>query len=152
MTIEHQTSKQPPWKAAEIEARRQRVATMRLAHLSQREIAEQLGVSLGTVNQDLRAIRDEWLERRVSAYDEWVAEELAKLDRIEKIFFPKILAGDLGATDRVFSAMDRRARLLGLDKPQEHRHTVITQDMIHAEIERLEAEIEKRALEEAGGA
>jgi len=44
--------------------------------------------------------------------------------------------------------MDRRSRLVGLDKPQLHEHTVITRDALDAEIERLEAEVAARAARE----
>ena len=56
--------KVPQSKQDEIQARRNQVATLRLAHLTQAEIAKRLGVSVGTVNSDLQAIRDEWAERR----------------------------------------------------------------------------------------
>jgi len=137
-------TKVPQTKRDEIAARRQQVALLRLTHLTQAEIAEHLGVSVGTVNADIQAVREEWAERRRTAYDEWVGEELAKLDRLERSLLPLALKGQTSAADRVLSIMDRRARLLGLDKPERHEHTVITLDAIEAEIMRLEAELAER--------
>jgi transcriptional regulator with XRE-family HTH domain len=138
-------AKVPQAKLDEIASRRQQVATLRLAHLTQAEIARKLDVSVGTVNADLQAIRQEWSERRRSSFEEWLDEELAKLDRLERALLPLALQGQATAADRVLSVMDRRAKLLGLNKPERHEHTVITMDAIEAEITRMEAELAARA-------
>lgn len=128
-------------KSDEITARRNQVATLRLAHLTQAEIASRVGVSIGTVNADLKAIRDVWQERARTSIEEWVGEELAKLDRLERSLMPLALQGQATAADRVLSVMDRRAKLLGLNKPERFEHTVISRDAIESEIVRLEAEL-----------
>lgn len=135
-------------KQDEITARRNQVATLRLAHLTQAEIAARVGVSVGTVNADLKAIREAWQERSRTSIEEWVGEELAKLDRLERSLMPLALQGQATAADRVLSVMDRRAKLLGLNKPERFEHTVITRDAIETEIERLEAEL---AANDSGG-
>ena len=129
---------QPDAKREEIAARRTQVASLRLAHLTETEIAAKLGVAQSTVSRDLTAIRAEWYDRRMTAYDDWVAEELAKLDRLERSLLPLAVSGQTSAVDRVLGVMDRRARLLGLDKPQLHEHVVVTEDALDAEIRRLE--------------
>lgn len=139
----------PQAKLDEIAARRAQVAAFRLSHFTQRQIAARLGVSVGTINEDLRAIRDEWQARRATHYDDWVGEELAKLDRLEQSLMGMALQGQHQATDRILSIMDRRARLIGLDRPQLHEHTVITRDALDAEIERLEGELRAREREQA---
>lgn len=134
-------AKVPQAKLDEIAARRHQVATLRLAHLTQAEIARRLDVSVGTVNSDLQAIREEWAERRRSSFETWLDEELAKLDRLERALLPLALQGQATAADRVLSVMDRRAKLLGLNRPDRVEHTVITMDAIEAEIARLEGEL-----------
>ena len=131
----------PSSKREEIAHRRRRVAELRLQHYTECEIAEAVGVAQSTVSRDLAAIRDEWLERRMTAYDDWVAEELAKLDELERSLLALALAGQTSAVDRVLGIMDRRAKLLGLDKPQLHEHTIVTEDALDAEIRRLEARL-----------
>lgn len=131
----------------EIAARRQQVALLRMTHMTQEQIANRLGVSIGTVNNDLQAIRAEWSERRTQGYDSWVSEEVAKLDSIEQAWLPKALKGDDKAVSRVLAIMDRRSKLLGLDQPERHEHTVLTMDAIDKEIERLTQQVEERAKE-----
>lgn len=131
-----------------IASRRQQVAAFRLACLSQHEIATRLGVSVGTVNSDIAAVREEWAERRAQDYGAWVAEELAILDRLQRTLLPSAIQGDDRAVHRLLNVMDRRARMLGLDQPQRHEHQVITKDALVAEIERLEQEIGQRQLSE----
>lgn len=125
-------------KREELAERRRKVAVLRLQHWTENEIAAELGVSQPTISRDLAVIRDEWLERRMTAYDQWVAEELAKLEVLERTLLPEAIAAGGSAVDRVLSVMDRRARLLGLDKPQLHEHTIVTEDALDAEIRRLE--------------
>lgn len=123
--------------------RRRQVAGLRLQQLSQREIATELGVSVATVNRDLKRIRDEWAARRDESYSGWVAEELALLDAMQRALLPEVLVKRKAhVADRILGIMNRRARMLGLDKPELHKHTaVITQDLIDAEIARLEAQL-----------
>lgn len=136
-------------KKAEIDLRRQKVATMVLGRYTQRQIADALGVSQTLVHKDMVAIREEWRERRAQDYDGWVAEELASLDRMQHTLWPDVLKGEDKAIGRVLSIMDRRAKLLGLDQPERYEHTVISKDAIEAEIARLEEEMRQRELMEA---
>lgn len=132
----------------QLSQRRTQVAALRLMHYTQEEIAERLGVSQGTVSLDLKAVRNEWAERRDEHYTEWVAEELAKLDALEKTWLPRALSRDADekALTKVLQIMERRARMLGLDQPEKFLHQVVTVDMIDAEIQRLE-----RQLQTVGG-
>ncbi len=72
--------------------------------------------------------------------------ENLRLDSLLMAVWPKAMAGQLEAVDRVLSIMARRARLLGLDAPTQHQ--VLSIDAIDAEIVRLEAEL--RGLEADG--
>lgn len=126
-----------------IAQRRKQVAYYRMMHFPQREIAKRVGVSVATVNRDLQAVREEWMERRNAAYGSWVAEEIAKLDALEKVWLPRALSReslDTGTVREVMRIMDRRAKLLGLDRPEEHRHEVVSVDAVEAEIRRLRDE------------
>jgi hypothetical protein len=53
----------------EIEFRREEVLRLRLAHLSEPEIAERLCVSAATVSRDLRNIHENWGERFRAEFD-----------------------------------------------------------------------------------
>jgi transcriptional regulator with XRE-family HTH domain len=129
--------------------RRQRVSALRLMHYTQREIAAEIGVSVATVNRDLAVVRAEWAERRSQSYESWVAEELAKIDLLERAILPAAISGDDKAQARIVQFMDRRARMMGLDKPERFEHTVITLDAVEAEIARLEREMGERERTDA---
>lgn len=60
--------------------RRKAVAAYYVQGRSQWEIAQQLGVSQGTISTDLAAVRADWLASSVRDFDEAKAQELAKLD------------------------------------------------------------------------
>jgi DNA-binding CsgD family transcriptional regulator len=79
-------------------------------------IADQLGLSDSTIRHTL-----------ASAYKNLIKEheaeaakilELERLDEIQTSFYDIALEGDTKAADVVFKAMDRRAKLLGLDAPE----------------------------------
>jgi len=111
------------------EYRRRLVAAALIEHpnVTQRQLQEQIGkavlnpetdepYSLGTINNDIRAIRDGWREKANDDYDDWIAGELAKLDRLEEAGWR------INDYDLVLKCMSRRAKLLGLDKPQRLSH------------------------------
>lgn len=64
--------------------RRRIVSDMYLRGKLQREIAAFLGCSVANVSYDLKFIRDMWKEEMLNTYDEKIAEELARIDRIER--------------------------------------------------------------------
>jgi hypothetical protein len=92
-------------------------------HLTYREMAQQLGVSHSTIGEDVKVIRERWRERAGNDYADFLAEELAKLDQLEREVLPHALSSgpkggvNLRAVDRVLTIMERRGRYLGLDSP-----------------------------------
>lgn len=64
--------------------RHRRVAELYLRGLSQMEIAERLGCSQPTVSNDLAGLRAEWLASSLRDFNEAKAQELAKLDELER--------------------------------------------------------------------
>lgn len=114
------------WKSrqAEIESRRPRVSQLLLAGKTYREIAEFLGVGLGTIHRDVKAIRESWREEQRISTDAWVTQELARLAKLEGPAVSQALEGSLRAVDRCLRIMERRARLLGLDAPKQHEHEI----------------------------
>jgi hypothetical protein len=61
--------------------------------------------------------------------------ESQRLDALLEAVWPQAAQGHLPAVDRAVRILERRARLLGLDAPQQSE--VLTIDRIDAEIERL---------------
>ena len=99
----------------DIDERRIRVAALMLESLTTRQIEQRLGIGHGTVMRDIAAVREEWQQRRLAHMDQWVAEELARLDVAMAAIWPKVQAGDTWSIDRMIAIMERRARYLGLD-------------------------------------
>ena len=110
-----------------VEWRQQQVALGLLAHKSVREIHAELvsvmkagtgkGCSPATVGRDVQAVKAQWVERRQSAVEEVVAEDLARLKEMERFWWGKANtdgpeAGE--ASERVLAIMRQRAALLGL--------------------------------------
>jgi len=68
--------------------------------------------SLATIHNDVVVLKEEWKEKAAADIEDWIADELAKLDEIEGA------AWTTGHLDTVLKCMMRRAKLLGLDKPE----------------------------------
>jgi hypothetical protein len=65
--------------------------------------------------------------------------ELMRLDQLQAAHYPKALAGEGAATDRVLAIMDRRAKLLGLHAPRASEDAPETADARQKLLEKLEA-------------
>lgn len=66
-----------------------------------------------------RAIHRSLDRHEVAAVSEMRALENARLDKIQTVLWPLALEGDLKAIDRLLRLFERRARLNGLDQPQQ---------------------------------
>lgn len=89
---------------------------MRLGGATYPEMADHFGVSLSTVHGDVRrALQD----IPKDAANELREAEAMKLDRLQRAVWTKALDGNLGAVDRVLAIIRQRARLFGLDAPQQ---------------------------------
>ena len=109
-----------------IQKRREKVARFRLQGLSIREIAlalvdekiinpdTQKPFEVGTIHSDLEAMKTEWATNAARDASEFIAEELSKLIELEKT------AWSQKRLDIVLRCMERRAKLMGLDKPTSH--------------------------------
>jgi len=110
-------SNQPLGKKEEIAARRVTIFDLRRGGASLRMIAQRVGVSHETVAKDLAAVLKELNKASLSSADELREMELARLDMAALAIQKSVSAGHLGAIDRWLRIMERRAKLLGLDKP-----------------------------------
>lgn len=104
------------------ERRREQVAALLVARASLREIAEALGVSHGTIGNDVAIIRQRWREQMAQAYDAHVADQFGILDALLRAWMPRALGSlrvplDAEAAAQIRWVVRERARLLGLDKP-----------------------------------
>jgi DNA-binding CsgD family transcriptional regulator len=71
----------------EVLARREQVARRYLQGEQQAEIAASYGISQAQISKDLSAIRAEWLASAIRNFDLARAEELAKIDAVEREYW-----------------------------------------------------------------
>lgn len=80
------------------------------------QIGRVLGISLSRAYQDI----EEALKEITREPAEHVLKvELRRLDRLWQVAYQESLKGDMKAMDRAIKIMERRARYLGLDSPQQ---------------------------------
>lgn len=121
-------------------ARRAQAVQMRLARVDHQTIADKLGYdSAGSVATDIRRALEQNRGLQSRNAELLRQEVLMELDRIQAAYWAKALAGDYRAADRVFTCIQRRCELLGLNAPVRVEH--ITRDLLEAEIARLEQEL-----------
>lgn len=111
-------------------ARREMALELRAKRMSIRAIADKLGVSKSQVQRDIEKELQAAAERRKKIAGLIIDLELAKLDALEKEAWEHIHAGELSAIDRVLRSMERRAKLLGLDKTGEAGDTGSLGDLV----------------------
>jgi len=97
--------------------RRVRVLEARVQGHSLRTIAAELGCAPATAMRDLHHALRELAQLEQAKTAELRALELARLDHLLVALADKIDAGDVGAINAAVRISERRARLLGLDRP-----------------------------------
>lgn len=106
-----------------IEQRREKVAKLRTAAWSIRDIAAHLKVSIGTVHSDIAAVFERTMDKADGAIERARAVSLERLDVATKGIWPEVESGDVDAIDRLVKVEARRSKLLGLDAPTKQELT-----------------------------
>lgn len=100
----------------EREERRKKVAANLLAGLNYREIAAALGVSVGTVSNDVDLLVRRWRTEQISEIGQWQSLNLKRLDRAINAIWGQVADGNLAAIDRLQKLIEQQGRLLGFDQ------------------------------------
>ena len=114
-------------------ARRKRALELRIQGKSLAVIAEELGISVPAVSKLIRTAMEATAKEIAGNADELRALEVERIDRLldslweratesHEAYNPiaeemETVCPELGAVDRVVRLMERRAKLLGIDKP-----------------------------------
>jgi hypothetical protein len=109
--------------AATRELRRRQVAVNLLAGLNYREMAEALGVSLGTIKNDVDVVMGHWQQEQVAVATDYVTLQERRLDRALNAIWAQVLNGDDKAITAMLKIEERRAKLRGLDQPDKLEHS-----------------------------
>ena len=113
-------------------ARRETALELRASGRSIRAIADELEISKSQVQRDIENELKAAAEGRKKIAGLIIDLELAKLDALEEKAWKHISDGELSAIDRVIRSMERRAKLLGLDKTGEGGDTGSLGDLVAA--------------------
>jgi len=138
-------------KEIRIDKRRQLVASLllRVPGITQRQVCDHLaeqGVvnpstnesySLGTINNDIQSLRDEWRKHAAEEVAERKARILAELDELRRA------AWGCGDLDVLLKIQKREADLLGLDAPQRQEVSGPSGGAIDVHDSRFDAALEK---------
>lgn len=119
----------PSQRRDHIAARRAQVAALLHGRFTYRQIVQALAtlpptvggpfhVSLGTVAQDVAAIRAEWHEQAQASYESMVADQTATLNALLAAHMPRAMTGNAKSSEIVLRCTTRMAALHGLDRPQ----------------------------------
>ncbi|RFU83593.1 hypothetical protein DY218_27175 [Streptomyces triticagri] len=105
-------------KQAEVALRRSKAIRMRLSGADYETIATDLGyASRGAACTDISRALKTWREQEQQDAEELVQVESLRLEHLQAALWPAALAGEIKAVEASLKIMDRRARLLGLDRP-----------------------------------
>lgn len=99
----------------EIAMRRKRVQELILARVPHSQIAEALGISKGTVQNDRDAIMRDLAAATLENLGDMVLTSLAKLDLMETGLHNDAISGDRSAVSLTLRIDERRARITGTD-------------------------------------
>lgn len=110
MTV-RSTAKKADADAREI--RRAEVSALLVAGASQREIAEELKVAVGTINADVKALRKELARQQGQNMLDYVHIDLARLDVAISSIWNAVLAGNLDAIETLMGIIQTRAKIVG---------------------------------------
>lgn len=122
---------------AEMRRRDARVYELRIQGNTFEQIASEVGYSGPSgAWQAHQRIKSEWIFESI---EEARQLELMRLDELQVAVWDRAINGDLPAAHCVLKIMDRRAKLLGLDKPEKvevSKWDINTEDL-DAEVERI---------------
>lgn len=102
------------WFDAEIETRRGKVLLMRLSGMTYAAIAGSLGVSTATARKDYDIAL---AAHATDSPEKMIARQRAVLTDILQANYRPMLGGDKDAAATILKALDREAKLFGLDAP-----------------------------------
>src|SRR5512145_166589 len=133
--------------AAERELRRRQVAANLLAGLNYREMADALGVSLGTVKNDVAVVMERWQIEQIESVGDYLSLAERRLDRALNAVWDRVLDGDPKAILVMIRIEERRAKLRGLDQPDKVEHSGSVEQRRADPLEGLDDEARSKLIE-----
>jgi len=94
-----------------------KVAANLLGGMTYRQMASALGVSLGTICNDVKIIIGRWRKEQTAVADKAQQVDLQRIARAMNAIWERVVKGDDKAINTMVKLMERRAKLLGMDAP-----------------------------------
>jgi hypothetical protein len=138
--------------ASQLARDRRKIADLYLQGWLQTDIAEELGMSQATISNDIKALQAEWVASAKVDFATARAQELAKIDRLEREYWHgwvrscedaeqitqegtsenvskikrtrKGQAGDTRFLQGIQWCVERRCKILGVDAPVERKYEI----------------------------
>lgn len=104
--------------------REAKVSALALAHVPQRDIARQLGLSKDQVWRTVRNLRKRWRDESRAEVEELMVQELASLSAVESRMWTQFTDRTLTPDEKtrtglaILRVKERRAKMLGWDSPE----------------------------------
>jgi predicted XRE-type DNA-binding protein len=117
--------------------RRQMAVKLRLQGMTFTEIGEAMEIDRSSAYRLVKGELDRLNEQSQELTFYHRELELQRLDAALNAIWPQIEAGDLLAIDRLIKISQQRSKLLGLDAPEKIEQTVITDEEIMRELEKI---------------
>lgn len=136
-------ARKTPRRDARSAVRRKTAMQLRVEGLTIAAIGAKLGITKQSAHELIARELAEAAAARKDLAEHQLEAELAAVDFVLAGMAPKVAKGDAKAGATYLRAMERRAKLLGLDAPDKHEHTVDVKKLsdadLDAEIARLTA-------------
>jgi len=144
---------------AQLARDRKKIGELYLRGWLQADIAQVLKLNQSTISRDLKALHREWLASALADFSKAKAQELAKIDDLEREYWrawerscedaetvrkegtTKVLdkivktakgqAGDPRFLSGVQWCIERRCKILGIDAPEQHEHGEMTIKVVY---------------------
>jgi hypothetical protein len=123
---------------AKREQRRIQIAANLLAGLNYRQMADGLGVSLGTISNDVAIIMKRWKREQLQSVDEYVQIDVERLNVLINALWKKAQSGNLGSIDRMLRIIERREKLLAYGSGKRNDQTHLNIDLSTLTLDQLE--------------
>jgi DNA-binding NarL/FixJ family response regulator len=122
---------------ARLEDRRAEVFRLKKSGKTNKQIAEELGVTTSTVGADVKIVLKKLQQEQVEDANLWRVMELERLDDIMTVLDVAVKKGDLAAIDRYLRVSQARRELLGLDAPENSHLAIDLKNLSDDELKKI---------------
>lgn len=126
---------------------------LRIEGMTYAQIGEELGISMQAAHQSIKASLERVAADRRDLSRLVLDLELERTEFVLRSLATRVEAGDHNAANSYLRALERRAKLLGIDAPDKHEHSGLPADptVIHARLGAIAARAARGVDADAAG-